>query len=315
MALDDDEAEKREGVAPTYKKKKGFAPLQLIWNGKIVDALFRGGKKRGNHGEGALRMLKDAVRLIRRRYDAQVPIFARMDAGFYDESLMKALDAMNVGVIQTGKMYDEATRSAEEVPKTEWGAFQNGRRTWEYAEFMFQGTTWTWEWRAIYTRPQQDDDGQYLFSFARPETVILTNVGLNDEIFAGASETLRTALTRPEATVDQQHQRGADELPHRGLKDFGFEALPFKRFGANSAFYYCMLIGFFLFEAYKEDALEGVVPVTCYATTVRRRVVDFAAKVTRSGGEIVLKIPEAVFEAAQAQLVWLRRYTAPVIVV
>lgn len=315
MVMDNDEAEKREGVTPTYKKVKGFAPLQLIWSGKIVDALFRGGKKHGNHGEGALRMLRDAVRLIRRRYDADIPILIRMDSGFYDESLMTALDDLDVGFVLTGKMYGEVSRSAEAAPEGSWGVFKSGRRRWEYTEFMFQGTTWKREWRAVYTRPQQDDDGQYLFSFARPETVILTNLGLNEKILAGASETLRTALTHPETIIDQQHQRGADELPHRGLKDFGFEALPFKRFGANSAFYYCMLIAFFLFETYKEDALEDVVPVGSYATTVRRRVVDFAAKVTRSGGEIVLKIPDGVFRSMQLQMIWSRCNAAPAIVV
>ena len=40
-----------------------------------------------------------------------------------------------------------------------------------------------------------------------------------------------------------------------------------------------MLISFFLFETFKEDVLEEVLPVASYATTVRRKVVDFAAKI------------------------------------
>ncbi len=54
----------------------------------------------------------------------------------------------------------------------------------------------------------------------------------------------------------------ADELPHRKLKDFGFEELPFKRFVPNSAVYYCMLTSFFLFETYKEDVLTEVIPTS-----------------------------------------------------
>jgi hypothetical protein len=38
MVMDNDEAIKREGCDPTYKKVKGFQPLQWIWEGKIVDA-------------------------------------------------------------------------------------------------------------------------------------------------------------------------------------------------------------------------------------------------------------------------------------
>jgi len=47
----------------------------------------------------------------------------------------------------------------------------------------------------------------------------------------------------------------------KSLKDFGFEQLPFKRFAANSAFYYCMLIAFLLFESFKQDVSKDVIPV------------------------------------------------------
>ena len=97
-----------------------------------------------------------------------------------------------------------------------------------------------------------------------------------------------------------------DELPHRGLKDFGFEELPFKRFGPNQALYYCMLIGFFLHETFKEDVLVNVVPVTSYATTVRRTVIDFAAKIVRRGGQIILKVTHAVMNRLQFDKLWER---------
>jgi len=37
MVMDNDEAQKRHGVQPTYKKVKGFQPLQMIWKNKIVE--------------------------------------------------------------------------------------------------------------------------------------------------------------------------------------------------------------------------------------------------------------------------------------
>ena len=43
MILDNDEALKRQGVEPTYRKVKGFGSLQILWKRKIVDAIFRGG--------------------------------------------------------------------------------------------------------------------------------------------------------------------------------------------------------------------------------------------------------------------------------
>src|SRR5665647_1377393 len=40
MIMDNDEAGKRHGVEPTYKKVKGFGSLQILWNRRVVDAIF-----------------------------------------------------------------------------------------------------------------------------------------------------------------------------------------------------------------------------------------------------------------------------------
>jgi hypothetical protein len=126
-----------------------------------------------------------------------------------------------------------------------------------------------------------DEHGQLSLDCARPENVILTNIGVNPDALKHLCQQQQEHWNQPETIIESHHGRGADELPHRGLKDFGFEQLPFKRFSANSAFYYCMLIAFFLFETFKEDVLSEVIPVTSYATTVRRKAVDFAAKIVK----------------------------------
>ena len=106
--------------------------------------------------------------------------------------------------------------------------------------------------------------------------------------------------------IHRHHQRGADELPHRGLKDFGFEELPFKRFIPNTAFFYCMLISFFLFETFKEDVLEEILPVASYAMTVRRKVVDFAAKIIKTSRGVILKVTQAVMDNLRFDRLWER---------
>jgi hypothetical protein len=40
MVLDNDEALVRHGVRPTYKRVKGFQPLQMTWKGFVIDAVF-----------------------------------------------------------------------------------------------------------------------------------------------------------------------------------------------------------------------------------------------------------------------------------
>jgi hypothetical protein len=36
IPLDNDDAERRHGVEPTYKKKKGFQPLQMNWAATLL---------------------------------------------------------------------------------------------------------------------------------------------------------------------------------------------------------------------------------------------------------------------------------------
>jgi len=42
-----------------------------------------------------------------------------------------------------------------------------------------------------------------------------------------------------------------------------------------------MVIAFFLFETFKEDVLEEVIPITSYASTVRRNIIDIACKIVK----------------------------------
>jgi hypothetical protein len=78
MVMDNDDAGRRHGVKPTYKKKKGFQPLQMNWGRLIVDAVFRGGNKHSNYGTTVDQMIrhKDIVSVAAsvdekawRRYD------------------------------------------------------------------------------------------------------------------------------------------------------------------------------------------------------------------------------------------------------
>lgn len=311
MVMDNDEAACREGVQPTYKKVKGFQPLQLIWKGKIIDAIFRGGKKHSNYGNSVVNMVADIVKLIRSEYRSDATIIVQADSGFFDEDNFAAFDALGIGFICTGKMYAGVKEQAQS--RKDWGVYDNGRQVWEFAEFGFRCDKWNRFYRAIYTRPVYEGQ-QKLLDFARPDNVIVTNIGVNPRALINASKEQKQKWIKPETLVRTHHLRGADELPQRGLKEFGFEELPFKRFAPNSAFYYCMLISFFLFETYKEDVLQGIVPITSYATTIRRQVVDWAAKIVRCGRQIILKVTQAVMTAWQVDKLWLRCQNPPPII-
>jgi hypothetical protein len=304
MVMDNDEAAKREGVKPTYKKVKGFQPLQLTWGRFIVDALFRSGDKHSNHGDDAVRMLTAAVKVIRAHYRADVPILIRMDAGFFDAKLFGALEALGVGYICGGKLYDDIRAFAESAPATGWRQLRKGKTEWEWLEFGDRRGSWKKFRRAFYCRLSVDGSGQRRFEFARPDSVIYTNLGMGGPVDAAFRAAGEGARIKPEKIVAEYHHRGADELCHRALKDFADEQLPFKNFASNAAWYYTMLTAFFLFEAFAEDVCAEAVPVTAYPTTLRRAVIDVAAKFVRHAGQTILKIARPVWEALDFVRLW-----------
>lgn len=317
MVMDNDEAQQREGATPTYKKVKGFQPLQLLWQGRVGDAIFRPGHVHSNAGDAPRKLIADLVHLIRRRYRAEVPIVLRLDAGFFDQENFTFYDAeLRIGFIASGKLLAGVKEKAAAVAPEAWHRFEKAKQVWDWTEFEYGCASWGGKkYRTLYTKPRGEGAGeQILLEFARPENVIVTNLAAGSKVLASWGPELRARYEAGAGIVAGHHGRGADELPHRGLKDFGFEALPFTRFGANRVMYYLMVIGFNLFESYKRDVLKDVVAVGTYATTVRRQLVDLAGKVVRSGRQLVLKVTRWAREQLGLARVWELAGTAPVMV-
>ena len=109
MVLENDDARKRQGVQPTYKKVKGFHPLKMNRDHYMVDAVFRGGSKHSNHGDTVEKMLVHIVDKIHREYRDDVPIVVRMDAAFFKEEIFKSCEQLlsEVEVILTIFQYNQ----------------------------------------------------------------------------------------------------------------------------------------------------------------------------------------------------------------
>jgi len=52
-----------------------------------------------------------------------------------------------------------------------------------------------------------------------------------------------------------------------------------------------------------------VVPLEAYATTLRRQVIDIAAKMVRPAGRVILKVTEATMAQVQFDRLWARSNT------
>ena len=303
MVMANDDALKREGVEPTYKKKKGFQPLLLKWGSFIVDAVFRGGSKNSNNGDTVIKMVDHIVRLIRNKYREDVPIILKEDSGFYDQKNFKAFEELGIGHVSGGKIYATICEYVGNCPKEQWVNIEKKNQTWKILEFGDCRGTWDKFRRAIFTQPLYEDN-QKLLPFARPARIYYTNIGMGGKIDTLLKNAGMGNYLEAENIVELAHQRGADELVHRGIKDFGTEQLPFKRIESNTAFFYIMLVAFNLLEAFKEDVSKDVIPKVCYATTFRRKIIDIAAKVVHTGGYIIFRVTEDTWKALNVTMLW-----------
>lgn len=303
MPMNNDDAEKREGVKPTYKKEKGFQPINLTWSRFIIDTIFRSGDKHSNHGDDAAKMVKRIVALIRKRYREDVPIVIRLDSGFFDQKLFEVFESLGIGYICGGKLYDDLKGIVSNSDKSLWEVYENENQVWEFMEFADRRGSWKMFRRCVYCRPVYEDK-QMLFKFARPDTLIYTNLGMNGPIDNLLRAAAMEEMFNSQAIIGAYHGRGCDELVHRALKDFRSEQLPFKHFHQNAAFYYTMVIGFFLYETFKEDVCDSVVSANSYATTLRRKVLDIAGKIVSHAGRITLKVTTSVWNSLDFYQLW-----------
>ena len=308
MVLDNDDARKREGCKPTYKKKKGFQPLHICWGPFLVDVLFRKGTAHSNHGTDYIDRVTSIVKLIRRRYSAGVPITICGDSGFADQKAYHHFEeVLGIHYITTGKIYGGIKDYVKRIPVEDFGEYPKNKATWNYIEFGNKLGSWSKFRRCIYTKLNNDENGQYFFEFAKPDNVIYTNIGLckeaDDKLMAAGGEHCFETVS----IIQKSHGRGADELIHRSIKELATkEQLPFKSFGMNRAYYLLLVITHFVFEAYKRDVTHDVMPVTAYPNTFRRKLIDFAVKITSGARYVILNVTKTVHETMNIAELWAR---------
>ncbi len=314
MVMDNDDAKCRHGVKPTYKKKKGFQPLQMNWGRLIVDAVFRSGDKHSNHGDAVQNMIRHMVLKIRCEYRGDVPIIIRMDSGFFDQKIFELCETFHIGYVCGGKVYKDIRQMADNWDATRWKRFESGKKkAWQFAEFGCRQGSWITFRRAIFCRLIHDDSKQLYLPGFRPDTVIITNIGQGQAIDDMLRKAGAVDYLTANGLVACYHERGSDELANRALKDFGHEQLPFKRFAPNAAWYYTMLVGHFLLESFKEDVSAPILSVGSYASTVRRRLIDIAGKIVFHSGEMILRVSRSCLENLRLPELFNRCQTAPAI--
>lgn len=313
MVMDNDDAKKREGNEVTYKNVKGFQPLHISWGSFLIDVWFRKGSSHSNHGTDYIDRVRAVVNLIRKRYSKNVPIVLRTDSGFADQKAYDVFEQeLHIHYITTGKIYDDIKNYIQELPAETFSEIKKNKVVWEFVEFGNKLKSWDKFRRCIFTRLKRDENGQYVMNFGKPDNIIYTNIGMCKE----ADEKLLTAggshYFEAKTIVQKSHERGADELIHRSIKELATkEQLPFKSFGMNRAYYFLLVITHFIFEAYKQDITFDVIPVTVYPNTFRRKLIDFATKIISKSRDIILKVSKSVYENFNILELWERCNVTP----
>ena len=176
-------------------------------------------------------------------------------------------------------MYDDIKASIESIGK--FNNYVGKGNIWEFVDFVDKRNKWDKGRRAIYLKPFVNDEGEIVLPNAsEADRIIYTNLGIDEElndIFINAGKEI---YFKGEKIIESYHNRGNDELVNRALKEFGTEELPFKRFLPNAAFYYSIVLSFFLYESFKRDVTNGIVDAKSYPTTFRRILIDFAGNLS-----------------------------------
>ncbi len=183
-------------------------------------------------------------------------------------------------------------------------------RIWEYVKFGDHRYNWKSFRRSIFTRPMSEN-GQLLLPFVRPCTVSYTNLGqcyaIHEQLINAEAEWFLSN----EGIIKCYHHRGRSELTFRSFKDFGNQQLPFKKFKHNEAYYHCMVLAFNLYESFKEDVCQEVVPITSYPQTLRRKIIDIGAKLIKKSRGLALKLTQAVFSNLDFNKLWIKSNNPP----
>lgn len=314
MPMDNNDAKKREGVNYTYKKVFGFAPIQMTWGKFIIDSIFRSGEKHSNHEDDAIKMIRRVVERIKSKYNHNTPIIIRMDSGYFDQKLFNAMEEIGIGYIVGGVFFPDIKHFLGNIPHKEFKPHfgKKDEDIWEYFEFGDCRKSWSNKKfrRAIFYRSIFEEN-RCLLPGTRPGTCVYTNLGMGQIIDDQLKQIDHDHLFLPEEVIRSYQQRGTDELVHRSLKEFGFEQLPFQNFTSNASVYYMMAISFFLYESFKEDVTDPVIPVSATPTTLRRKLFDIAGHFIKTGGKIILNVTESTMNALNFKELWERCIKPP----
>ncbi len=283
---------KREALYSYKKKSRAYQPFNVFWaeHGMIVHSEFRDGNVPAGFEQTrvfaeALDMLPADVERVRTRSDS---------AGYTEDFLRFCIEGQNkrFGAIEfttsvkISKSFREVARS---VPESDWHAL-DGRDDYEWAEVCFV-PSWAHskrgpEYRFIATRKLIKQGQLELDESVNPRMMTFDD---------GRTHHISGIVTNMDWDGDRLvrwhwARCGDSEAAHAVMKeDLAGGHFPSGKFGANAAWWAIMLIALNMQALMKRIVL----PAECKTWRMKRlrfRLLNFAARVTRSGRQMFLSV-------------------------
>jgi len=305
MVLNNDDSKQKEGCNPTYKNVKGYQPLQIYWNGMLVDAIFREGQCHSNHSDDVQTTMKKLVAKIRKALGPKIPIIVAMDSGFLsDENFTYFEEVLKIHYVCVGKMYNSIKDYIGELPSSNRNIFY-GSHNWDYIELGNKLKSWKKFRRAVYVQQQLDlSSSQLILDFARSDRILYSNIGITPD----ADNNLRGVgiekYLTAEYIIETHHSRAKDELINREFKDFMTkEKLPFKSFNSNQVYYFLMAISFSVIRNFQRKVIPDVLYSNSRISTFRRMFIDIPGKIVSHARYKTLKVSKLYFDKLKLLMV------------
>jgi len=129
----------------------------------------------------ALKMVSHTVKFIGNTMGRRFLLSSAWMPAFFDRKLLQAFDDLGLGVICSGRIYEDIQNFAERARTFNGAGIQNRQQAWDYLEYGDRRGSWDTFRRAILCRPVVTGQ-QRLLAFARPLSIYYTNLGMGDAI-------------------------------------------------------------------------------------------------------------------------------------
>ena len=193
--------------------------MQIVWHGLVLDGIFRSGERPSIEINKTISMIDRLVQKVRREFGSTVTMIFMLDGGYYDQWIVEYFEKENIAFILSGKIFNHVKAAVESASDDDWQEHQKGKVCWRVCELGLRSKSWSKFYRGFYTQQMCHGDGQFLLDFARPSNLILTNIGVNKKVLENMGPKEQSLWLTLDQIIKSRHGRGADELPHRALKD------------------------------------------------------------------------------------------------